>query len=285
MGCFRTSSVFRFSNDYESLVKVLKTGIIPNYCGENLSYDDSEFYVGIPMVSFCDIPITLLDEHNKKYGNYGIALKKDWALKNSINPVMYVTNKEILKAIHYHYESVNKTLQWYNREHVRKELINHTIFKGFPFEDFIKMKEAENAHYLNTHIIGFLKKYNDNYIDDLINNYEENEWRYIVPDIKGTEWMWTEEDYLKWRFPHGKPAKGEKTPPKPIPSDKLKNYTLKFKPNDISYIMVKNDLFKERIIKEISKTKTIGGHPFTSNIEKDILKTQIITLEQVKKDF
>lgn len=157
MGCFRTSSVFRFSNDYKSLLKVLQTGIIPNYCGENLSYDDTEFYVGIPMVSFCDIPITLLDEHNKKYGNYGIALKKDWALKNSINPIMYVTNTEILKAIHYYHKSVNEILEWYNREDVRKELVARTILKGFPFDDFIKMKEAKNTHYLNTHIIGFLK--------------------------------------------------------------------------------------------------------------------------------
>ena len=41
---------------------------------------------------------------------------------------------------------------------VRKELVTRTILKDFPFDDFIKMKEDENAHYLNTHIIGFLKK-------------------------------------------------------------------------------------------------------------------------------
>lgn len=137
MGCFRTSSVFRFSNDYKSLVQVLKTGIIPNYCGEDLSYEGIEFYVGIPMVSFCDIPITLLDEHNKKYGNYGIALNKEWAIENKINPIMYITNSEILKAIHYHHESVNKTLKWYEQEEVKNELLNHTIFQGFPLEDYL----------------------------------------------------------------------------------------------------------------------------------------------------
>lgn len=72
---------------------------------------------------------------------------------------------------------------------VRKELVTRTILKDFPFDDFIKMKEDENAHYLNTHIIDFLKKYNDNYIDNPINNYEENEWRFIVPDINGTRFV------------------------------------------------------------------------------------------------
>ena len=50
------------------LKKILRDGIIPNYCEEDLSFDKTAFVVGIPMASFCDIPITLLDEHNKRYG-------------------------------------------------------------------------------------------------------------------------------------------------------------------------------------------------------------------------
>ena len=76
MSSFRTSSVFRFTKEYESLTKILMTGIIPNYCEEDLSFDNNEFVVGIPMASFCDIPITLLDEHNSSYGNYGVAFTK-----------------------------------------------------------------------------------------------------------------------------------------------------------------------------------------------------------------
>ena len=64
MASFRTSSVFRFTKEFESLTKILKTGIIPNYCEEDLSFEGTDFVVGIPMASFCDIPIMLLDEHN-----------------------------------------------------------------------------------------------------------------------------------------------------------------------------------------------------------------------------
>ena len=46
MGNFRTSSVFKFTKDFELLKKILRDGIIPNYCEEDLSFDKTEF-VGV----------------------------------------------------------------------------------------------------------------------------------------------------------------------------------------------------------------------------------------------
>ena len=102
MGNYRTTSLFRFSKDFESLQKVLKNGIFPNYCEEDLSFDDEEFIIGIPMISFCDIPITLLDEHTNRYGSYGIGLSKDWGIKNGVTPIMYIANDTVLRSVHYH---------------------------------------------------------------------------------------------------------------------------------------------------------------------------------------
>lgn len=245
MGNFRTSSVFRFTKDFELLKKILKNGIIPNYCEEDLSFDKTTFVVGIPMASFCDIPITLLDEHNKRYGNYGIALSKEWAIKKGLTPIMYIANNKILQSVYFHHEQNLKILDWYNTKENKKKLIENTMIKRFPFDDYIKIFNAQQEHAINTHIIGYLKMYKGVYIGNSINNYEENEWRYIVPDTKGTEWFWTRDEYMRWRNPNNKDITKVK---KPLPSTSLKKYTLKFELNDISYILIKDDEFKTRLI-------------------------------------
>ena len=40
-----------------------------------------------------DLPSNLLKIHKKRYGNYGLSLSKEWGIKNGINPVMYVSDK------------------------------------------------------------------------------------------------------------------------------------------------------------------------------------------------
>lgn len=280
MGSFRTSSVFRFTKDFELLKKIIRDGIIPNFCEEDLSFDGVDFCVGIPMASFCDIPITLLDEHNNRYGNYGIALSKDWAKKNGLTPVMYIANDAVLQSVYHHYQQNQKILDWYHRDEVKAQLANDTLIKGFLLRDYVKMLSAEQEHAVNTHIIGYLKKYEGIYNKKPINNYEENEWRYLVPDEKGTEWFWSKEEYMKWRFPDG-----DKTAKKPLPTEELKKHTLKFDAADIKYILVKDDDFKARVIEFIKGLKTIGGRKLTNSKANEDPITRIITLDQVKMDF
>lgn len=279
MGSFRTSSVFKFTKDFDLLTKIIKNGVIPNYCEEDLSFGSRAFCIGVPISSFCDIPITLLDEHTKRYGNYGLALSKDWAIRNGITPIMYVANDIFLESVYYHYQENQKVTDWYNRTDVKNYLFNQTLHGSFPLSDLVRMLSAQTKHDINTHIIGYLKKYEGVNRNNPINNYEENEWRYLVPDKDGTKWFWSKEDYQKWRFPNG-----NKNADKPRPSEELKKYTLKFGSEDVSYLLVKNTEFKSRLIAYIKELTTIGGSAATTdNI--DDLKSKIITLEQVKKDF
>ena len=284
MGSFRTSSVFRFSKDYELLEKIIRSGIIPNYCEEDLSFDETDFCVGIPMASFCDIPITLLDEHNSRYGNYGLALTKEWAIGKGLTPVMYISNDDVLKSVYHHYQQNQKIRDWYHRDDVKAQLAKDTLIKGFPLESYVKMMSAEQKHAVNTHIIGYLKKYIGVYKKKPINNYEENEWRYIVPDENNTKWFWSKADYMKWRNPLDKDMEKEQVR-KPVPSKALRQYTLDFEAKDISYILVKDEEFKTRMIKLIKVLKTIGGNTIASDSNRDDLISKIITLDQVKRDF
>jgi hypothetical protein len=282
MSNFRTSSVFKFTKDFELLKKIIRDGVIPNYCEEDLSFDDTEFIVGIPMASFCDIPIMLLDEHNSRYGNYGVALSKKWAIHNGLTPVMYISNDDILRSVYYYHQQNEKVLEWYNRPDIKQKLLNDTIFRGLPVADYARIIMAHEEHAINTHIIGYLKKYEGYYKGTPINNYEENEWRYLVPDNEGTKWFWSKEDYTKWRNPHGKVNLSEVN--KPSPSESLRKFTLKFNINDVSYILIKDDEFKIKLINYIKNLKTLGGNILSSDIKDDLI-SRIITLEQIKRDF
>ena len=44
------------------------------------------------MVCFCDIPLSRTEEHVKFYGEYGIGLAKEWAERNNVTPILYVSS-------------------------------------------------------------------------------------------------------------------------------------------------------------------------------------------------
>ena len=280
MSSFRTSSVFRFTKDYELLKKIIRDGIIPNYCEEDLSYGTFEFFVGIPMASFCDIPITLLDEHTHRYGNYGIALSKEWAIENSISPLMYIANDAALRSVQFHYRRNQDFINGFTQQIKECKEKGIDPIMGISRDDHVQAQNSDQVHIANTHIIGYIKKYMGEYRSKPINNYEENEWRFLVPDIKGSEWFWSKKDYIKWRFPNN-----DWDAPKPSPSAEMKRWTLRFSSSDVSYILLKDDEFKLKVIEYIKKLKTIGGNTITSEEQRDDMISKLITLDQVKKDF
>lgn len=50
-GSIRTSCLFHFMREMDVLKSILKTGIIPNFCKEDLHYYKRGLILGIPMVS------------------------------------------------------------------------------------------------------------------------------------------------------------------------------------------------------------------------------------------
>lgn len=73
---FRTSSLFHYTK-LNNLIKILQEGMIPNFCKEEFPTNTSNFVVGIPMVSFCDIPLTRTDIFTGRYGNHAIVFQKN----------------------------------------------------------------------------------------------------------------------------------------------------------------------------------------------------------------
>ena len=89
----RSNTFFHFTKDLNTLTKIISDGFWPKYCLEDISWQKFNGYdfFAFPMVCFCDIPITRIDEHVNFYGKYGIGMSREWGEKNGLNPVFYIS--------------------------------------------------------------------------------------------------------------------------------------------------------------------------------------------------
>jgi hypothetical protein len=89
------STLFHFTDTFEKLRGILNSNFHPKYCLENWQGtfpppEDRLGQVAVPMVCFCDIPLSQIGDHIKDYGNYALGLSKEWARKMRLNPVIYL---------------------------------------------------------------------------------------------------------------------------------------------------------------------------------------------------
>ena len=88
-----SNTLFHFTRSAEALVGILKHEFTPHYCLEDYSVLPAAApespNIAIPMVSFCDIPLSQASEHLAQYGDFGIGLSKNWGMKKGVSPVLY----------------------------------------------------------------------------------------------------------------------------------------------------------------------------------------------------
>lgn len=237
-----STTLFHFTRKYEYLKDILKNGFWPRYCIEP---DWNGKDLAIPMVCFCDIPLSQALKHIASYGNYGIGVTKQFAKENNITPVFYVgTNRN------------TKTSSLY-------KLLNHFIENG-PSTDESSISFEEKLLYYIKRVEGC-----DNN-KKKIKFYNEREWRY-VPTIN--------EDIHIEILQKNMEKKKQEAEIKQL-CKKTKNNRIKFKPQDIKYIFVRGENNVKKILRDIDdifKSNTLE--------ERNLLKTKIIYTQQIKEDF
>src|SRR5437660_733066 len=97
------NSLFHFTNSLDSLLNILKEEFRPRFCLENFSgvfpsRRGASVEWAVPMVCFCDLPLSQTTFHLSVYGDYGIGLTKEWGKKNGIAPVLYAYSGSILSS-------------------------------------------------------------------------------------------------------------------------------------------------------------------------------------------
>lgn len=247
-----SNSIIHFTKTSDSLKGILENNFKIKYCRESIFLGSQKREYLIPMVSFCDIPLSAVKDHIQKYGSYGIGLTKEWAEKQGLNPVLYVEKQSDLAKSYDH-------------------LFEHYVINSD--RDLDELSDSEKS------IIDVLR-YMKNYQADLnrggntIKDYrfsDEREWRFVPRygvdcDMVLSANFYDDQDY-----------KDEVMASK----EKLEVLELEFEPNDIKYIIIEND---DEISEFLDLLRKAKGKKYTyHDIER--LMTRILTTEQIVSDI
>jgi hypothetical protein len=244
-----SSSIFHFTKAKSALEGMLTDGFKVKYCLETVRAEFKDNCYAVPMVSFCDIPLSQVKDHINKYGPYGIGLTKEWARKQRLSPVQYVA------AGSFHGSSL-------------KLVINSMIPK-----DKSKWTDLSDSQRAVIDLMRYLK----NYEGDLkrgakpISNYryyDEREWRYVPEFSDEFPMLVRGENY-------------QTASQKSAANAHLSEIRLKFEPSDIKYIIVKSEGEVHAFVDVIRQAK--GKNFPMKDIE--LLTTRILTKEQIESDL
>lgn len=241
-----TNSIIHYTNSFKILELILKEGFKIKYCVEKLKLADGNSNAAHPMISFCDIPLSDSKQHFDAYGKYGIGLTKEWAVRNGVNPVLYIDHNSLFA----------KSLMELIKERRNKE----TNITPTQAEQILQIKAyAKNYS-------GLLKRKavdNPNY-----KFYDEREWR-LVPNatqINGASFSLNLSTFEKDKNGY---------------NEKLKDCRITFESKDISYIIVEHT---SEIPKIINFLRTEYSDRCTAK-ELDILFSKICSTEQIIADY
>jgi len=247
-----SDSLFHFTNSATRLINILTSGFQPKYSLETFVFNDTIKEYAIPMVCFCDIPISQIEHHMDIYGQYGLGLSKAWAIRNGLNPVIYLENDSRLN--NYTYELSHEI--W------RTECLNCN-----------NASEKLKAYYW--HIIRYVKMYQGDFRHNEKTYhqhcfYNEREWRFI-PEVTDLSENSKQNFYLtKDDFINEITREDE--------NRKLKKDILKFTPSDIEYIFVKDKAEVKSMTTLIRNDKKLKGEAFE-------LIPKLLAADQILKDF
>ena|ERR1039457_6864243 len=243
----KSTSLFHFTKTLEKLKSILQKGFRPSYCREDASWmkRSEMMYMGIPMVSFCDIPLGRIQEHTGFYGKYGLGMSKCWAIENKLNPLFYVSLSSPIGKI-----VVDAILD------AMDSLLNNSI----------TLKKVEQLKFLSSYlkpISGMMVK-EGKLVEKQFD--AENEWRYVP-----------QREDIQSILPPSYFADEEKR--KAYDALLERHCMLKFNTNDIRYIFVARDSDIPTLVDFINGDNVLG----TAD-DKKILLTRITSLEHLEKD-
>lgn len=214
------------------------------------------------MICFCDIPLSQIKNHTDTYGKYAIGLKKEWAIKKGVTPILYTHKSSLItKNLQQNHSDIFAILNNNPKDIQTPIFWNSLLYTSF----FIKPYQGQQ------NISG--KKKN-------ITFYDEREWRYTLPreifmeQLKKivndgfTDAFLSEAEYNDLDIKQSINKGNER-------------YGLDFSPKDINYIIVEKEDEVLEIMRVVRGIK--GSHYSYDDVE--LLSTRIISMERIAEDF
>jgi len=217
----KANCLFHFTKTADALKSILKSGFFPRYCREDMSWFNMTEHIAYPVVCFCDIPLSRINEHTDFYGQYGLGMSKEWGLKNDLSPVVYCTASSLVAEAAKFLLGLNSQM----KDKAEKEKLEKAFWA------LVKsVKPLEGKMYAGG---GLTDK----------DFYNESEWRY-TPRDGITKTVLMDNEYNAQKDTANKDAE---------------KYVLKFLPSDIHYIFVKDDTEIPSVVDFINNN--LGSYP------------------------
>lgn len=163
-----STSFIHYTPKIETVKSILEQGFNVYYCLEEIYSPGIIRHIGIPMVSFCDIPLIHVAANN--YGNHAFGMNRSWGIRQHLLPVSYYpNNKECLSTM-----VVKKASEAYIKDKTKTE-------------DFEVLGYSKPMYKLQS-----LSKGKSN------NNYIEREWRKVYAPNSSYRWK-SESEYNEYR--------------------------------------------------------------------------------------
>lgn len=175
----KVNHIFHYLNNFENLLKIIKEGFAPSYCKEVIN--EVEYY--IPMVSFCNIPLRDVDLY-MRYGKYGIGMSLEWALRNSISPVIYIHENTPFKELHTNLLKAS----FFNLTRVKiPNLLKAKAENRDDNTDYdLYYRNIDEIMNISIPTLQFFKNWKTTYKGQELTTYQEREWRFVPELEQGT---------------------------------------------------------------------------------------------------
>ena len=262
-----SATLFHFTHSLDTLKKIISEGFKPFYSSEDLRMFGVPECPGIPMISFCDIPLSQTQNHVDGYGYYAIGFDKKWGMKKNISPVHYIYEGSICARV------ISEIHQFLPKNAFVEECgcmkfnpATAIFFYAKPYRGTMLRKGVDKGE---------------------VTFYNEREWRYVPfadHTIKGMD-----------EIPDGiRPMLAEREYNDSGALDAAtirlhEHYKLTFGAEDVKYLIVKEEVDFEEIdnfiefgLKQRCENNELRNCP---EDEKRRLATRLISMRQIKEDF
>ncbi len=220
-----SGSLFHFTPKFEYLQSIIESGFKFRACCEELplsGYRSCIFdqlgivrHVHDPFViCFCDLPLSASQDHRLQYGQYAIAMTKEWGMMNEVTPIRYVhahspdftseTYNKVLDLPYYlqeHGHDLFRLLSHISAESGDAEAPTDADFQNLP-NGVKKIMASANAEFMSllshmNKVMQYVRAYEGDWTDRANGQpshrtfYDEREWRAASP---------AEDDRIAFKF-------------------------------------------------------------------------------------
>ena len=282
-------TLFHFTPSFSVLKKILSSGIRFSYSVEN-PLDCTNPGVAIPMVSFCDIPLSKTSRHARKYGSYCIGFNKEFLLdlyNPILNPIIYLESNNLIQSLSdlfsmqekAHSKFMSDMISLVSKPEIQEKAkdLSDEELKSYMNQilDENGIHENNDLDFSKKFILGLLKP---TYSDQGYCYFNEREWRaFYMHDYRNAPWIWDCESLSK---------EDRKNLNDSVAALDDGFITI---PNDwfhmINYIIVKKESQILPLIRYIVNTKRLFGNDIVGAEQRLFLISRITSFERLNADI